>query len=111
MVPTALGVPRFIAAPKDLTVLDTEDATFSCQVYGRPRPEITWWRVEEDGSLTQVLEDSQNTIVIEVQEIGTREISSTLTILAYMSAGVYICRAENTEGVAEASATLSVFGE
>ena len=78
----------------------------------RPRPNITWWRVESDGNLTQVVHDV-NKYIISDTEIETRELNSRLSVRLTQpsDAGEYVCVAENEVSNTSATATLVVHGE
>ena len=103
--------PTIIEFPESETVVLLEDATFSCLATARPRPDITWWRVEEDGSMTQVA-TMQNATIIEEAVFGERERISNLTILEAQprDAGAYVCVAGNVFADVSALATLTVHG-
>ena len=99
--------PNITGAPDDLTVVQPEDATFTCVATARPRPNITWWRVESDGSLTQVMEEANVASITEMMS-GERVLMSNLTIESAQpsDAGDYTCVAETS-----ATAALVVHGE
>ena len=101
--------PSITGAPDDLTVVQPEDATFTCVATARPRPSITWWRV---GSLTPVMEVANVTSITEVMS-GERVLMSNLTIESAQpsDAGDYTCVAENEVSNTSATATLVVHGE
>ena len=81
---------------------------FTCVATGRPRPTIQWYRVELNGSRTQ-LSDGLSTEMTS----GYREISSELTIQDTTSSDAldYVCVASNVVNSVEMSATLIVYGE
>ena len=87
--------PEITDAPDNLTVVQPQDATFSCNATARPRPNITWWRVE-DGSMSQVMA-VDGEYIIEEANFGERVRSSTLTIVDAEpnDTGEYACLAQN----------------
>ena len=98
--------------PDNLTVVQPENATFSCVATARPRPTITWWR-EENGTQSQIVA-MDNVYYIDDQELGVeRERMSTLIIIEAdpSDAGTYLCLAENEAGIDYATAELTVHGE
>ena len=105
--------PVITAAPVDIADLQESNIVFTCNVTGGPRPDITWWR-EDDNSVELI----QITDVIGVTMIdseafgGERGRTSNLIILDIQpsAAGVYVCRADNDAGRVEARATLTVLG-
>ena len=103
--------PSVTDAPDDLTVVQPEDATFTCVATARPRPNITWWRVESNGSLSQVIEEANVTSITEMMS-GERVLMNNLTIESAQpsDAGEYVCVAENGAGNISATATLVVHG-
>ena len=105
--------PSITGAPDDLTVVQPEDATFTCVATARPRPNITWWRLESDGSLTQVMEEANNVASISEMMSGERLLMSNLIIESAQpsDAGDYTCVAENGVSNTSATATLVVYGE
>ena len=101
--------PQILNPPDDLTVVDPQDATFSCLATGRPRPTIVWTRLSD----MTPLQNQSATFVIVEQEIGNRERRSMLTILGSQpsDAGGYACVAMNEPGSVMQLATLTVHGE
>ena len=104
--------PTITDAPDDLTVVQPEDATFTCVATARPRPNITWWRVESDGNLTQVVEEANVTSITEMMS-GERVLMSNLTIeeTEACDAGNYTCVAENEVDLYNATAYLGIIGK
>ena len=100
--------PMITDPPDDLTVVEPQDATFSCLATGRPRPDIVWTRLSD---MTQL--QNQSDVMIEEQEIGDRERRSMLIILGSQpsDAGSYACVARNEPGSVMQQATLTVHGE
>ena len=101
--------PQILDPPDDLTVVEPQDATFSCLATGRPRPDIVWIRLSD---MTQLRSQSAN-FMIEEQEVGDRERRSNLTIVDTQpsDAGAYACVTVNEPGSATRQATLTVHGE
>ena len=101
--------PQILDLPDNLTVVEPQDATFSCLAIGRPRPDIVWTRLSD---MTQLQPPSVN-FTIEEQEIGDRGRRSNLTILDTQpsDAGAYACMAVNEPGTDAEQATLTVHGK
>ena len=101
--------PQILDPPDDLTVVEPQDATFSCLATGRPRPEIVWTRLSD---MVQ-LQNQSGVYRVEEWEIGNRERRSMLTILGTQpsDAGSYACVAMNEPGSVMQQATLTVHGE
>ena len=100
--------PQIIDAPDNITVVQAEDASFSCLATGRPIPEIVWIRLLDMTHL-----QAQSGLTIEEQENGNRKRMSDLTIIGVQpsDAGVYVCVARNELGSIMGQATLTVHGE
>ena len=98
-----------IDPPDNLTVVQPQDATFSCLATARPRPTIVWTRLSD---MVQLQNQSVDVMIVE-QEIGDRERRSMLTILGSQpsDAGGYACVAMNEPGSVMQQATLTVHGE
>ena len=100
--------------PVDLTVVQPEDAVFTCRATGRPRPVITWHTQDDNGMEVDIIDMGGVTEIVG-QDIGDLERMSTLTIVQTepRDARNYICRARNTVlmGEANASAALTVHGK
>ena len=97
--------------PRELTVVQFEEAVFSCNATARPRPTINWFRVETDGNLTDVSGLSRTTAThIEIEQT---DISSQLTVRTALpsDAGEYICQADNVLNSDEEFSYLMVNGE
>ena len=105
----SIVAPQILDPQDDLTVVEPQDATFSCLATGRPRPTIVWIRLPD---MEQLQSQSAN-FMIEEQEIGDRERRSNLTILGTQpsDAGAYACVGVNEPGSTTRQATLTVCGE
>ena len=105
--------PEITGAPADVVVDELFNASFTCVATGRPRPNITWWRLESDGSVVQQVTNKENKTSITTVPLGEREVTSTLTILWVNASdgGMYSCVADNEASSTSASATLTVHGE
>ena len=101
--------PQVFDPLDNLTVVEPQDAIFSCLATGRPRPTIVWTRLSD---MVQLQPSSAN-FTIEEQENGDRERRSNLTILGTQpsDAGGYACVAVNEPGTDREQATLTVHGE
>ena len=101
----------FLSLPENLTVVAPDDATFFCEATARPGPNITWWRVETDGNLTQLVNGTDYSI--EDGATGERIRNSTLIVIETepSDAGTYVCVAMNIVDSIEAFAVLNVHGE
>ena len=99
--------PQIIDPPHNLTVVQAEDASFSCLATGRPIPEIVWIRLEDMAQL-----QSQSGLTIEEQEVGDMQRRSNLTIIGVQlsDSGAYVCVAMNEVGSIMAYVTLTVHG-
>ena len=112
-LPPLSVAPLNTAAPESVTAIQGDMAVFTCNATARPRPHITWWRVNVNGSL-DIVNYEINKTIIESLPIGKeRELISSLTILDVQpsDAGIYLCRAENRAGLASESAILTVHGK
>ena len=96
---------------RDVSVTEPGLATFSCTAMAKPRPTITWYRVElnhsrniisgtEEGSISVVNGDTERTTNSTLVLYSTRPFFSTM----------YICEATNLVSSAEINATLNVLG-
>ena len=88
-------------------------ATISCESTGRPRPTITWYRVQLNGTDRVRLSNDDSNITIQETEEGNRTIMSILTIspTAPSDATDYVCVAENVVDTDEMNAMLTVHGK
>ena len=73
---------------------------------------MTWWRVEEDGSLNQIVEATGEYNIMNV-EMGERVRNSTLVVLNSQSsdASTYLCQAENVFSTDSATVNFTVYGK
>ena len=73
---------------------------------------MTWWRVEEDGSLDQIVEATGEYNIVNVA-VGERVRNSTLVVINSQpsDAGTYLCQAENVFSTDSATVNLTVYGE
>ncbi|MGH0116900.1 UNVERIFIED_CONTAM: hypothetical protein FKN15_040889 [Acipenser sinensis] len=94
--------PHFLIKPLSVRVSRSEDAVFSCKLWGKPRPEIIW---EKDGKkLNDIFESAH--FSIGHQDGGWFQLKIFQTRAP--DAGVYTCRARNEHGEALAGAVLLV---
>ena len=104
--------PQITDGPDNVTVMEGEDAVFICEATAQPRPQITWWMTQDDGSSVIIGSGDSKYSVIE-RESGRAGFESILTVLGTTPTddGIYICRAVNpTEVSAVAQASLTVIG-
>ena len=86
---------------------------FACTAVARPRPSITWYKVEEDDSRT-MLTGTEEGVSITAMDGNTDRIRiSTLSFDPSRPSfsAVYVCVATNPVDSAEANGTLNVYGE
>ena len=103
-------VPEITTRPENVTVVQPATSTFTCMATGRPRPVITWFFEDSEGSRTEaVLMDGVFTLPMPFGETVV-QISLTFDRTAPNVAGVYVCVAENIVDTTEASAVLTVHG-
>ena len=103
---------QILDPPDNLTVVEPQNATFSCLATGRPRPDIVWTKLSDMTQLQNQRSQSAD-FMIEEQEIGDRERRSNLTILDTQppDAGAYACVGMNEPGTEREQAILTVHGE
>lgn len=93
-----LAAPAFTVMPENKTISVGEEALFECSALGHPEPILKWFRDNI------ILQESENIIFSKMnQKLKIASVTSN-------DEGVYQCRAENSEGVVEASAELTVDG-
>ncbi len=103
--------PVITGTPLNRTVVSPESVNFTCVATARPRPSIAWWRVEENGTLTEIVAVS-GTYGIWEDEDGERVLTSKLEVIETepSDALTYICVADNMAGIDQAMAELTVHG-
>ena len=95
-----------------VTVTQPDEAMFVCTAMARPRPSITWYRVEMDNSRT-ILTQREGVTITEIDGSTDRIVMSTLIFEStrpFFSAE-YICEATNVVDSAETNAILMVYGK
>ena len=113
--------PNILAVPPDTPVIDEttvtvtqpEVAMFVCAAVARPRPTITWYKVEENDSRTMLTGTEEGVSITAMDGDTDRTRISTLSFDPSRPSfsTVYVCVATNPVDGAEANATLSVYGE
>ena len=101
---------------KALTVTQPASVMFICIAVARPRPSITWYRVELDNSRTnlRVIAEAEAGINIITRNGNTeREVNSTLFFDSTQPSftAKYVCEATNPVSSAETSVNLTVHGK
>ena len=88
-------------------------ANISCEATGKPRPTITWYRVQLNGTDRVRLSNDDSNIMIQATEKGNRTLMSSLTIspTAPSDATDYVCVAENVVVTDEITSSLTIHGK
>ena len=86
---------------------------FVCTAEARPRPSITWYKVEESDSRTMLTGTEEGVSITAMDGDTDRMIVSSILLNTSRPSfsAVYVCVATNPVDSAEASATLNVYGE
>ena len=86
---------------------------FVCTAVARPRPSITWYKVEENDSHTMLTGTEEGVSITAIDGDSDRTRNSTLSFDPSRPSfsAVYVCVATNPVDSAEANATLNVHGE
>ncbi len=105
------AAPVITGTPLSRIVVSPKNVNFTCVATARPRPSIAWWRVEENGTMTEIVADGV-TYGIWEDEDGERVLNSTLEVIQTepLDTLTYICVAENIAGTDRAMAQLTVHG-
>lgn len=90
----SLGAPVISVGPKKLKVDMKESAKFFCNVSGSPTPVVSWKKLDSEMPKYHFVKHGYLMI----------------PNVRYEDSGIYVCRAENTEGVAEELLELKVNG-
>ncbi|XP_028162512.1 netrin receptor DCC-like [Ostrinia furnacalis] len=90
--------PRFVATPRELTVLEGSSVTFDCAAVGSPKPEMTWLN---------------NGVEIDLSDLDSRFYrwgcgSLRVQSARALDAGAYTCRAHSRLDSADHTALLHV---
>ena len=98
---------------RSVIVTQPDVAMFVCTAMARPRPSISWYRLETDNSRTLLTGDEEGVSITFGD--GDTERTRTSTLLfdptrPFFSA-VYICEASNVVDSAETDATLVIHGK
>ncbi len=105
--------PIITGTPLNRTAVSPENVNFTCVASARPRPSIAWWRVEENGTMTEIVADNVTYGIWEGEdEDEERVLNSTLEVIETepLDTLTYICVAENMAGTDCAMAQLTVHG-
>ena len=102
---TLTDPPAITGNPVNTTVVSPENATFSCETEGRPRPTIQW--LYNGTSIT----NGPHYMISESQQEETYS-TSLLTVLSVIpfDDGLYECVTSNLVEDTSESATLTVYG-
>ena len=98
---------------REIAVTQPGVAKFVCTGMGRPRPSITWYRVEMDNSRITI-RATELGVSITITE-GDSEMIRNSTLEFYPTrpflSAVYVCESTNPVSSAETNATLSIYGK
>ena len=104
--------PEITDSPDNVTLVEGNDAVFTCVATARPRPSITWWVVQDGGTSTMITSDAMKYNITQMPS-GERVLHSRLEVFGAIpsDAGTYICMANNPTNIpAMAQAQLTVLG-
>ena len=101
--------PNITSPPVNQTIVDPNSATFNCEAEGLPRPDISWFKIQNYVVMEITSADSDFT-VSTVNGTGDRQIMRTIKvdIIRPALAAMYICNASNVVNSITAAATLIV---
>ena len=113
--------PEIIIPPNNATVINGSEAVLNCTVVGDPLPSISWFVVGgvnvsllfSIGLMTSFDQQGRiNDIVITNTILNSTSIHSSVRLMETASfiAGDYACRASNSLGNINRTATLTVHG-
>lgn len=91
-----LGAPKINSVSEALTVNIKTTVKIYCNVTGSPKPQVTWFK-KHSNQMPGYFYIKDGYLMIPIVESG--------------DGGIYICHAENTEGIAEAQIELKVNGK
>ncbi|MPC91198.1 Twitchin [Portunus trituberculatus] len=94
--------PSFTKKPKLRQEDDGNKLIFDCQLSANPKPEIAWFRGEE-----QVRESSRITITLRSGAKNTHDVQLILDDVEEEDAGLYKVKAKNKYGEVSASINLN----
>ncbi|XP_067296718.1 basement membrane-specific heparan sulfate proteoglycan core protein-like [Pseudorasbora parva] len=81
-----------------LMVRAGESVTLECSISGKPRPSVSWFK-QQGGSETELVSMTTDTTA-----------SLQVTVRAAEDAGIFVCRAQSREGLAEGQVELKLEG-
>ena len=101
--------PNITSPPVNQTIVDPNPATFNCEAEGLPRPDISWFKIQNDMA-TEITSADSDFIVSTLNGTGDRQVMSTLKvdIVRPALAAIYICNASNVVRSITAASTLIV---
>ena len=102
--------PEITEQPNNSTVTTPGMVQFSCLATGVPRPTIEWYYEYSISDGNRLMNNNNNVMIVE-ENMGTRELLSTLTLTTTThpdDSGDYTCRAVNIVDDYISSALLNV---
>ncbi|KAF4118030.1 basement membrane-specific heparan sulfate proteoglycan core protein-like [Onychostoma macrolepis] len=100
MITTSLTIrqpPKVrVTPPGPLSVRAGESVTLECSVTGKPRPSISWTKQGSETSLVSTTTDATASLQV--------------TVMSAEDAGIFVCRAQSKEGLAEGRVELRFGG-
>ena len=94
-----------------VTVTQPEAAMFVCTAVARPRPSITWYKVDDSRIMLTGTEEGVSVTAMDGDTDRTRINTLSFDPSRPSFSAEYVCVATNPVDSAEANATLTVYGE
>ncbi len=104
------AAPMITGPPVHQTVVQLDNAMFSCAATGTPTPDLMWFKTGQGSELAVLLTSSEGIIINT--SLGDGLVSGELHILGVgpPDAAEYMCVVENQAGMDSVTAALVVHG-
>ena len=98
--------------PRKQTIISPNDAMYNCQATARPRPSISWYKVDSDGNRTALMNTIKYPISVVINSSREREVISNLSVTNTdpSDTAIYVCEATNVVSTTEGNVSLTVHG-
>lgn len=92
------GQPVISEHPQNMSALGMTHVSLTCSANGLPRPSISWFKQQKDGSFVLLLSVGRYSVSLMSSGVDNRTSQLTISSVVPSDAAKYLCKASTTTG-------------